>query len=59
MVWALGDPVYGTGQGPMLLHSRFLSIPRTGKAPAEATAPLPATFTAAGFGPEYLDDAGL
>jgi tRNA pseudouridine32 synthase/23S rRNA pseudouridine746 synthase len=43
----------------MLLHSRFLSIPRTGKAPAEATAPLPATFTAAGFGPEYLDDAGL
>ena len=54
-----GDPVYGTGEGPMLLHSRFLSVPRGSKPPAEATAPLPATFAAAGFGPEYLDDAGL
>jgi tRNA pseudouridine32 synthase / 23S rRNA pseudouridine746 synthase len=54
-----GDPVYGRGEGPMLLHSRFLSIPRGSKAPAEATAPLPSTFAAAGFGPEYLDDAGL
>ncbi len=54
-----GDPVYGRGEGPMLLHSRFLSIPRGTKAPAEATAPLPSTFAAAGFGPEYLDDAGL
>ena len=54
-----GDPVYGAGEGPMLLHSRFLSIPRGSKAPAEATAPLPATFAAAGFGSEYLDDAGL
>ena len=54
-----GDPVYGRGEGPMLLHSRFLSIPRGNKAPAEATAPLPSTFAAAGFGPEYLDDAGL
>ena len=54
-----GDPVYGRGEGPMLLHSRFLSIPRGNKAPAEATAPLPSTFAAAGFGPEYLADAGL
>lgn len=54
-----GDPVYGSGDGPMLLHSRFLSMPRGSKSPAEATAPLPESFVAAGFGPEYLDDAGL
>lgn len=55
----VGDPVYGKGDGPMLLHSRFLSVPRGSKPPAEAIAPLPQTFAAAGFGPEYLDDAGL
>ena len=55
----MGDPVYGKGDGPMLLHSRFLSVPRGDKPAAEATAPLPQTFAAAGFGPEYLDDAGL
>lgn len=55
----MGDPVYGNGVGPMLLHSRFLSVPRGDKPPAQATAPLPATFAQAGFGPEYLDDAGL
>ncbi|MEC7931097.1 MAG: RNA pseudouridine synthase, partial [Pseudomonadota bacterium] len=55
----LGDPVYGNGEGPMLLHSRFLSVPRGDKPAAEATAPLPQSFVAAGFGPEYLDDAGL
>lgn len=54
-----GDPVYGDGTGPMLLHSRFLSIPRDGKPAAEAAAPLPAAFLAAGFAPEILDDAGL
>lgn len=54
-----GDPVYGSGEGPMLLHSRFLSIPRWEKSPAEATAPLPATFAAAGFGQELLEQAGL
>jgi len=43
----------------MLLHSRFLSIPRGDKPAAEATAPLPATFAAAGFGQELLDQAGL
>ncbi|AEG48902.1 pseudouridine synthase [Sphingobium chlorophenolicum L-1] len=55
----VGDPVYGSGDGPMLLHSRFLSIPRGEKAPAEATAPLPETFAAAGFGQELLEQAEL
>ena len=55
----VGDPVYGEGGVPMLLHSRFLSIARGEKPAAEATAPLPATFAAAGFGPELLDDAGI
>ena len=55
----VGDPVYGTGGVPMLLHSRFLSIPRGDKPAAEATAPLPATFAAAGFAQELLDQAGL
>lgn len=55
----VGDPVYGQGGGAMLLHSRFLSMPRGTKPPAEATAPLPATFAAAGFAPQLLDDAGL
>ncbi|WP_188064973.1 RluA family pseudouridine synthase [Sphingobium sp. KCTC 72723] len=55
----VGDPVYGDGEGKMLLHSRFLSIARGDKPAAEATAPLPATFAAAGFGEEILADAGL
>ena len=60
----VGDPVYGSGNGgagsgPMLLHSRFLSIPRGDKPPAEAIAPLPETFAAAGFGVELLEQAGL
>jgi len=54
----VGDPVYGTGDGPMLLHSRFLSMPRGTKDPAQATAPLPATFAAAGFTEAMLEDAG-
>ncbi|MEV5033921.1 RluA family pseudouridine synthase [Sphingobium sp. LMC3-1-1.1] len=54
-----GDPVYGSGEGPMLLHSRFLSIPRGEKPPAEASAPLPSTFVTAGFGQELLEQAGL
>ncbi len=55
----VGDPVYGDGEGAMLLHSRFLSMPRGDKPAAEATAALPATFAAAGFGQDLLDDAGL
>ena len=49
-----GDPVYGSGEGPMLLHALALKVPRDGKPAIEARAPLPAAFFAAGF-----DDAGL
>jgi tRNA pseudouridine32 synthase / 23S rRNA pseudouridine746 synthase len=45
----VGDPVYGKAGEPMLLHSAFLSVPRDGKPPAEACAPLPERFAAAGF----------
>jgi tRNA pseudouridine32 synthase / 23S rRNA pseudouridine746 synthase len=45
-----GDPVYGSGRGPMLLHALSLSVERDGKPPVEATAPLPPTFVNAGFG---------
>ncbi len=40
----LGDPVYGDGHGPMLLHAASLSVPREGKPPVAATAPLPESF---------------
>lgn len=40
----VGDPVYGRGGEPMLLHSAFLSVPRGAKPPAEAEAPLPERF---------------
>jgi tRNA pseudouridine32 synthase/23S rRNA pseudouridine746 synthase len=45
-----GDPVYGAGRGPMLLHALSLKMERDGKPPVEATAPLPPTFVNAGFG---------
>ena len=45
-----GDPVYGAGRGPMLLHALSLRVEREGKPPVEATAPLPPTFAHAGFG---------
>ena len=45
-----GDPVYGAGRGPMLLHALSLRMERDGKPPVEATAPLPPTFVSAGFG---------
>ncbi len=50
----MGDPVYRlvgapTAQGATLLHSRFLSMPRAGKTPVEALAPVPASFQDAGF----------
>lgn len=45
-----GDPVYGAGKGPMLLHARSFRLEREGKPPVEATAPLPPTFVSAGFG---------
>ena len=46
----VGDPVYGAGRGPMLLHALSLRVERDGKDPVEATAPLPPTFIQAGFG---------
>jgi tRNA pseudouridine32 synthase / 23S rRNA pseudouridine746 synthase len=45
----VGDPTYGHRGEPMLLHSAFLSVPRPGKPPVEATAPLPPAFANAGF----------
>ncbi|HST35203.1 MAG TPA: RNA pseudouridine synthase [Allosphingosinicella sp.] len=46
----VGDPVYGQGKGPMLLHALSLSVAREGKPPIEANAPLPPTFVNAGYG---------
>ena len=45
-----GDPVYGSGRGPMLLHALSLRVERGAKPPVEAQAPLPPTFVNAGFG---------
>jgi tRNA pseudouridine32 synthase/23S rRNA pseudouridine746 synthase len=45
-----GDPVYGRGEGAMLLHAAALSVPREGKPAVAAEAPLPERFLAAGFG---------
>ncbi len=45
----LGDPVYGRGGSGMLLHARGLVLPREGKPAIAATAPVPASFAAAGF----------
>lgn len=45
----MGDPVYGKGEGAMMLHASFLSLARGEKPAAEATAPLPAHFTDAGW----------
>ena len=39
-----GDPVYGVSAPHMLLHAHSLSVPRDGKAAAEAIAPLPLHF---------------
>ncbi len=39
-----GDPVYGVGGKHMLLHAERLSIPRDGKPPAQAIAPLAPHF---------------
>jgi tRNA pseudouridine32 synthase/23S rRNA pseudouridine746 synthase len=45
-----GDPVYGAGKGPMLLHALSLRVERDGKPSVEAAAPLPPTFVNAGLG---------
>ena len=47
----LGDPVYGTGRGASrtLLHAAGLEVPREGKPPIAAAAPLPPDFASLGF----------
>ena len=40
----VGDPVYGTAGVPMLLHAWKLVVPRDGKEPIEAEAPVPDRF---------------
>ena len=40
----LGDPVYGTGEGPMLLHSWRLLVPRGPRPPIDVTAMVPDSF---------------
>ena len=49
----LGDPVYGDGKGAArtMLHAASLEVPREGKPPIVAEAPLPADFAALGFAP--------
>lgn len=44
-----GDPIYGDGRGPMLLHALSLKVDRGAKPAIEASAPLPPTFLQAGF----------
>jgi tRNA pseudouridine32 synthase/23S rRNA pseudouridine746 synthase len=39
-----GDPVYGAGGGPMLLHSWRLVVPRGNKPPIDVTAQVPDSF---------------
>lgn len=52
----IGDPVYGTGSGAprTMLHALALSVPREGKAPVAARAPLPADFLVLGFSDDDL-----
>ena len=47
----LGDPVYGDGKGAArtMLHAAGLEVPRDGKPPIVATAPVPADFAVLGF----------
>jgi tRNA pseudouridine32 synthase / 23S rRNA pseudouridine746 synthase len=47
----LGDPIYGSGAGAArtMLHALALEVPRAGKPPVSARAPLPADFVALGF----------
>ncbi|QNQ11677.1 RluA family pseudouridine synthase [Sphingomonas alpina] len=45
----VGDPIYGSGGKHSLLHAASLTVPREGKDPIIAEAPLPARFVEAGF----------
>jgi tRNA pseudouridine32 synthase/23S rRNA pseudouridine746 synthase len=49
----LGDPVYGTARAGIrtMLHAAALTVPREGKAPIVAQAPMPADFAAIGLQP--------
>ncbi|MCL6683289.1 RluA family pseudouridine synthase [Sphingomonas alba] len=40
----VGDPVYGSGGGPMLLHSWRIVVPRGTKPAIDVVAPVPDTF---------------
>lgn len=40
----VGDPVYGRGGEPMLLHAQRLCLPRAPKTAIDVTAPLPKSF---------------
>ena len=48
----VGDPVYGASQGPMLLHSRRLVVPRGNKPPIDVVAAVPDSF---GLWLDFLD----
>lgn len=52
-----GDPVYGRAGDAMLLHAAALTVPREGKPPIEAEAPLPPSFAAAGFSDQMATPA--
>jgi len=45
----VGDPIYGKGGKETLLHAASLKVPREGKEPIIAEAPLPERFLATGF----------
>ncbi len=45
----LGDPVYGRGGPAVMLHAAELTVPRDGKPPVHAEAPLPVRFANLGF----------
>ncbi|WP_260598785.1 RluA family pseudouridine synthase [Sphingomonas endolithica] len=45
----VGDPIYGSGGKHTLLHAAALTVPRAGKDPIVAVAPLPERFAEAGF----------
>jgi tRNA pseudouridine32 synthase/23S rRNA pseudouridine746 synthase len=48
----VGDPVYGAGEGPMLLHAWRLVVPRGDKPAIDVTATVPDSF---GLWLDHLD----
>jgi len=54
----VGDPVYGTvDPAGLMLHAASLTVPRDGKPPIEARAPMPERFLRLGFVPPENVDA--